>query len=309
MRPTLLAGSLTLAALALAGPVAAAPHDGECRPVRGCDGRGARSCDGVGGTLPYVVRTDVRVRGGGSSWTVLRRYLPDRAAWVREHYVRRYFLRRWPAVLTQGREAEELENLFRERAATEAPLTPGERLARATVEFYVGRYADAQAGFEQVLAAAPREPRAALGLALSSLLRHDWRATVAALGRLDGLGELRLDDRLAVEDAFGDREDWRQLRRALEGYLAYRPSDGPAQLCAAWSALLEDDARTARAHLDEGRPHAGDLPLFARLDQLLSAAPAPAPAPADPAGDAPPPPKRLDPIVASATATAAAAAR
>lgn len=277
--------------LPASGTVEAAPHDGDCRPARAardhCAPSRARECPCASDPYPYSVRTDVRVRGGGSSWSVLRRYLPDNGAYIRQQYVKRYFLRRWPHVLAEGREQEALDELLRERGPEER-LSMEQTLALGMVRFHAGGYADAQTEFQKVLAVQPREPRAQLGVAFCALMRHDWNGAAAALLRLDELGELRSDDRLEEDGTFADTRAWERLRSGLTGYLGYRFTDTNAQLSAAWCAMLAGEQEVALAHLSEARHWGHESPLLRSLERSLlrddarekSVVPAPAEAPA-----------------------------
>ncbi len=278
-------GALLASGLLLcSGTAEAAPHDGDCRPARvardHCATSRSRDCPCASDPYPYSVRTDVRVRGGGSSWSVLRRYLPDNGAYIRQQYVKRYFLRRWPHVLTEGKEQETLEELLRERRPDER-LSTEQTLALGMVRFHAGGYADAQTEFQQVLMARPRESRAQLGLAFCALMRHDWSGAAGSLEKLDELGELRGDDRLEDEGTFADTRAWERLRSSLTGYLGYRFTDTSAQLCAAWCALLVGEHRVARAHLAEARQWGHESPLLSSLERVLL--------PVDAQGEKPPP--------------------
>jgi hypothetical protein len=226
--------------------------------------------------LTHVYRADRYGRPrGGTSWAVLRRHLIDTRAFIREQYVRRYFLRRWPHVIAdlEGEQAEEaVERLLAPPADGAGPLPSERRLERAMLHFHAARYADAREDFLGVLAERPGEARARLGATLCACVRNDWSDAVKELTVLARAGELRADDRLDVEGSFSDPDRWETLREGLRGYVRYRFAERDAQMVFAWTGLLEGDADRARIHLGLARRFGAKGALVEALERAAGVA-------------------------------------
>jgi len=306
-----------LFAAAVLAPTAAA-HD-ECRPVVpragcGCDLPPACPCRdgygyGYGGRssidLTHVYAADRYGRPrGGTSWAVLRRHLVDNAAFIREQYVRRYFLRRWPHVIADldAQAAKEtVEGLLAPREPGEGPLGWERRLERGMVHFHAARYSEAREDFASVLAERPGEARARMGSALCACVKNDWSAAARELAVLASAGEIRADDRLDVEGSWADPTRFDALREGLRGYVRYQFMESDAQQVVAWCALMEGDLAGARVHTRLARRWGAEGALQDVLERATAAEPPrPAPPAAPPTREPAPPP--LSPIVAEKAA-------
>lgn len=310
MRTTTVAAGLLLAVLAV--PAVAAPGDGhECVPcghhgprVTGCDVLPARSCDLVPVHGCRLERGPARWRRApGTSWSVIRSRLRG-GEYVRRHYIRGYFLRRYGVLFADAGQYGVADDegdggwlLADGREEGAAPVDAIDRLNRGMARFHHADYAQARADFGAVLAQRPDLAAARVGRALTAVIAADWPAAAADLGRLAQAGELRPDDRLLLAEAFADPSAPRALLDGTRAWLRVRPGDGDAELVAGWLLTLLDETDAARAHLERATPGVARSALAPRTPPDA----APRTAPARPDDAAPLAPPRLPAALAADT--------
>jgi hypothetical protein len=238
-----------------------------------------------------------RGRSYGTSWSVLRRYLPGAGRdEIRRAYVRSYFLRRFPFALGDDAEAGRIDALLAqadEAGETPVALPPEARLKRGMARFYVADYTGARTDFDAVLAARPDDARARYGRLFCAVCKSEWSTAARDLAALAAAGELKPDDRVAAGDAISqDADTFAGVVEGLRGYAKYRLTDGDAHLLAAWALAVSDREDDARIYARLARRWDAPAATLAVIERNLGLAPAAAPAPVKAPAETPVPAPR-----------------
>ena len=228
--------------------------------------RGSCGCNGY-----------VRPRYG--PWSSMRRHMTVTRYDIRRHYVRNYFLRRYPFCLEKGQTIEEAARLDvllaigDEDAGMARALDDQGLLDRGTARFHVGDYDGARKDFGTLLAKNPKEHRARIGLAMVEVVGSKWAAAAKQLDVLAGAGELRAEDRFDIESLFADRERLTGITKSLKDTVGYRTTDAKAHVVTAWLLVGQDDLDGAKRFVKLAKRWGGATPARTALEENLGMKP------------------------------------